>query len=327
MSTKIEVLQALMDVPEGMSGERLARKLGVRRNSVWKAVQQLRGEGYGIEAVNNRGYRLASAPNRVSQPEIQRWLTARTLGARMEIHEKLDSTNTRAKALAATGAPHGYLVIAESQSGGRGRFGRPFFSPEHSGVYMTYVLRPRLPAERAVMITSLAAVAVARAIEALADVDVKIKWVNDLYIGERKVCGILCEASLDFESGMLEYAVLGIGINVAAMRFPDELADIATSIENACGTPVSRSRLIAEISNQLEALYGQLETGEFMAESRARSNVIGRDVTVLRGGETFEARALDIDDQGRLVLRANGGIMRLGSGEISLKLKQKEQTS
>ena len=326
MSTKNDVLKALMEVPEGLSGERLARRLGISRNSVWKAVQQLRSEGYGIEAVNNRGYRLDSAPDRVSQPEIQRWLTARTLGARMEIHEKLDSTNTLAKSLAATGAPHGYLVIAESQSGGRGRFGRPFFSPEHSGVYMTYVLRPRLPAERAVMITSMAAVAVAQAIEALADVDVKIKWVNDLYIGDRKVCGILCEASLDFESGMLEYAVLGIGVNVAAMRFPDDLAQIATSIENACGAHVSRSRLIAEISNRLEALYDQLETGAFMAESRARSNVIGRDVTVLRGGETFEAHALDIDEQGRLVLRADGGILRLGSGEISLKLKPKEQT-
>ena len=321
MSTRDEVLQALMAQEESLSGEKLARKLGVSRNSVWKAIRQLRAEDYQIEAATNRGYRLVSAPNRISRPEIRRWLKAETIGARMEIHDRLDSTNTRAKALAAKGAPHGYLVIAESQSGGRGRFGRPFFSPEHSGVYITYILRPEMAAERAVMITSLSAVAVARAIETVADVDVQIKWVNDLYIHGKKVCGILCEASMDFESGQLEYAVAGIGVNVAAMRFPDELSDIATSIENECGKPVSRSRLVAEISNQLEALYGQLDTGEYMAESRRRSNVIGRDVTVIRGDERFDAHALDIDDQGRLVIRTDAGIQRVGSGEISLKLK------
>ncbi len=321
MSTRDDVLAALMSEQEALSGERLARRLGISRNSVWKAIRQLRCDGYEIEAVTNRGYRLVGAPDRVSAPEIARWLRTEAFGAQMELHERLDSTNTRAKALAAAGAPHGYLVVAESQSGGRGRFGRPFFSPEHSGVYVTYVLRPKVPAERAVMITSMAAVAVARAIEALADVDVKIKWVNDLYVNDRKVCGILCEASLDFESGRLEYAVLGIGVNVAAMAFPEALCDIATSIENECGTHVSRSRLIAEISNQLEALYGQLGTGAFMAESRARSNVIGRDVLVLRGDERFEAHVLDIDDEGRLVIQTDVGTTRVGSGEISLKFK------
>ena len=324
MSTRNEVLQALMSQQGYISGERLARKLGISRNAVWKAIRQLRADEYEIDAVNNRGYRLVAAPNRVTQPEIRRWLKAETIGAEMELHERLDSTNTRAKALAAKGAPHGYLIIAESQSGGRGRFGRPFFSPEHSGVYITYILRPKMTAERAVMITSLAAVAVARAIEAVADVSVQIKWVNDLYINGRKVCGILCEAGMDFESGQLEYAVVGIGVNVAAMRFPDELADIATSIENECGAPVSRSRLIAEICNQIEALYGQLETGEFMAESRRRSNVIGQDVTVIRGEVRYEARAVDIDDQGRLVVRTENGVQRLGSGEISLKIKKQE---
>ena len=321
MSTKIEVLSALMREEAAISGERLARRLGVSRNSVWKAIAQLREEGYDIEAATNRGYRLVNAPERVTKPGIERWLNTRVFARKMEVHDRLDSTNTRAKMLAAAGKPHGYLVAAESQSGGRGRFGRSFYSPEHSGVYITYILRPELPAEKATMITSLAAVAVARAIEALARVDVKIKWVNDLYIGGRKVCGILCEASLDFESGALEYAVLGIGVNVAKMDFPPELADIATSIENECGERILRSRLIAEISNQLEKLYPQLETGEFMQESRRRSNVIGRDVLVLRGETQIPGRALNIDEQGRLVVRTDEGVLRLGSGEISLKLR------
>ena len=325
MSTKSDVLRALMECDEAISGERLARRLGVTRNAVWKAMGQLREEGYGIEAVTNRGYRLVSAPDRVTEAEILRSLATQTLGRRMEVHAQLDSTNNRAKRLAAQGAPHGTLICADSQTAGRGRFGRTFFSPEHSGVYVSYILRPRLPAERAVMITSMAAVAVARAIEALADVDVKIKWVNDLYIGGRKVCGILCEASMDFESGQLEYVVLGIGVNVARMDFPEDLAGIATSVGNECDRAVSRSRLIAEISNQLEALYGQLETGAFLAENRARSIVIGRDVTVLRGGEQFEAHAVDIDAQGRLVIRTASGLSRVGAGEVSLKLTPPER--
>ena len=320
MSTKDDVLALLAEAEAPVSGERLARKLNVTRNAVWKAVEQLRREGYAVEAATNRGYRLAGAPDRVSPGEIRRWLGSGEIGGRMELHRTLDSTNTRAKALAANGAPHGLLVIAESQTGGRGRMGRAFFSPEHSGVYMTYVLRPRMPAEQAVTLTSMAAVAVARAIESVADVEVGVKWVNDLYINARKVCGILCEASMDFETGQLEYAVLGIGVNVAAMRFPEALSEIATSIENECGRPVSRNRLIAEISNQINALYGQLETLEFMAESRKRSIVIGRDVQVIRGGTSFSARALDIDDRGRLVIRTAEGVSRVNSGEVSLKL-------
>lgn len=321
MSTKNDVLSALMDADGAISGERLARRIGISRNSVWKAIEQLRAEGYEVEAVTNRGYKLISAPNLISEPEIMKWTTSAAIGRRLEVHGQLDSTNIRAKQLAAQGAPHGYLVCADSQVSGRGRYGRSFFSPKHSGVYISYVLRPTLPAERAVMITSMAAVAVARAIEKLCDADVKIKWVNDLYVNDRKVCGILCEASLDFESGMLEYAVLGIGVNVARMDFPDFLQNIATSLENECGQSIPRSRLIAEISNELDALYGQLPSGAFMDESRRRSNVIGRDVIVLRGEERYPAHVLDIDAQGRLVIRTDAGVSRVGTGEISVRLR------
>lgn len=320
MSTKNDVLQALLDEEKPISGERLARRLGITRNSVWKAIQQLREAGYDIEAGTNRGYLLISSPDRLSAPEILKHTHTAVIGRQIEVHNRLDSTNARAKLLAGQGAPHGYLICADSQSVGRGRFGRPFFSPEHSGVYITYILRPQMPAERAVMLTSLAAVATARAIEALSDAKVGIKWVNDLYISGRKVCGILCEAGMDFESGTLDYVAVGIGVNVAKMDFPESLQNIATSIENECGVHVSRNRLIGEISNQLEAIYPQLETGAFMAENRARSIVIGRDVTVMRGDERYAAHVLDIDAQGRLVVQTDKGMVRLGTGEISLKL-------
>ena len=321
MSLKNEVLAALMESGGTVSGAELARRLSVTRNAVWKAVEQLRGEGYAVEAVTNRGYRLAAEADIISEAGIRHGLAAREMGQSMEIHESIASTNTRAKELAAKGAPHGFLVAADTQSGGRGRFGRPFFSPERAGIYISFILRPRMPAEKAVMITSMAAVAVAQAIEALADADVKIKWVNDLYISDRKVCGILSEASMDFESGQLEYVVLGIGVNVGRIGFPEELRNIATSIFNETGAAVSRNRLIAEIANQLETLWDGLETASFMDEFRSRSNVIGRQVAVLRGSERFEAVAVDIDDQGRLVVRTDAGLEYLGSGEISLKLK------
>lgn len=319
MSTKESVLTALLKAGEAISGEQLAHGLGVSRNAVWKAIEQLREDGYGIEAVTNRGYRLTGDGGAVSEAAIRHWLRSEAFGTAMEIHDVIDSTNTRAKALAAQGAAHGTLVCARAQTGGRGRFGRRFHSPEAGGIYMSLILRPKLPAERAVMITSMTAVAVARAIERLADVRVEIKWVNDLYIAGKKVCGILCEAGMDFESGQLEYAVVGIGVNTARAEFPEELQEIATSIGNVCGRDISRSRLIAEICNCMEEMYGQLGDGAFMAESRARSNVIGRQVVVFRGEERFSARAIDIDDQGSLIVETEEGLRTVHSGEVSVR--------
>ena len=321
MTTKDAVLQALQNAPSPLSGEQLARQLGLSRSAVWKAVRTLQKDGFRISASTRTGYLLTDSPDILSESEIRRFLTQPDIGGQIELHTELDSTNIRAKQLAALGAPHGTLIAADSQTAGRGRFSRRFYSPLHSGIYISFILRPSMPAERAVMITSLAAVAAAQAIESLADVDVGIKWVNDLYINRRKCCGILCEASMDFESGGLEYVVVGIGVNVSRMQFPDELKDIATSVENECGTPVSRNRLIAGIANRIAALYPSLADGGFMAESRRRSVVIGRPVTVHSGTESYPAEALDIDDQGRLIVKMpDGRAEALNSGEISIKL-------
>ena len=323
-ATRDEILKALRDSGESISGARLAGQLNISRNAVWKAVRALQAEGFRIDAATRRGYQLLESPDAVSEAEIARFLKQADIGGRMEIRRELDSTNNRAKELAVQGAPHGTIVAADSQTAGRGRFSRRFYSPPRTGVYVSFILRPSLPAERAVMITSMAAVAAAQAIESLSDTEVGIKWVNDLCIRGRKCCGILCEASMDFESGGLEYVVVGIGINVGRMQFPPELASIATSVENECGAPVSRSRLIAETANRLAALYGELDTGGFMDEYRRRSVVIGRDVTVLGGTESYPARAMDIDGQGRLIVRrADGRTETLNSGEISVRLSDR----
>ena len=260
------------------------------------------------------------APDLLSEAEIRRWLAGGSIGREIELHRELDSTNNRAKALAAAGAPHGTTVIAEAQTGGRGRMGRSFFSPAQTGVYMTMILRPECSPERAGMLTSLAAVAAARAVERVAGAEVQIKWVNDLYMGGRKICGILCEAGLGNDSGRLSYAVVGIGINTGKTEFPAELREIATSVGNETGTAPDRNRLIAEVMKETEALYGDLETCRFLEESRRRSNVLGREVTVIEGGRQYAARAVEIDEEGRLVIDGPEGRARLNCGEVSLKL-------
>ena len=305
---------------ETVSGAEMARELGVSRNAVWKVMNSLRQNGYEIEAVTNRGYRLVSVPEQLSETEIRRSLRTTRLGRELEIHAQLDSTNNRAKMLAAQGAAHGTTVIADSQTGGRGRMGRSFFSPEHSGVYMTVILRPEWAPEKAGMLTSMAAVVAARAVEKVSGADVKIKWVNDLYLGGRKICGILSEAGLGMEAGRLDWAVVGIGINTARMDFPEELKEIASSVGNETGTAPDRNKLIAEILNELDALYDSMETGAFLEESRRRSNVIGREVTVIEGGKQYPARVLDIDEEGRLVIETGEGKTRLHYGEVSLRL-------
>ena len=306
---------------ETVSGEQLAKELGVSRNAVWKVMNRLREGGYKIDAVTNRGYRLLSAPDLLCETEIRRWLTTKEIGRKLEIHELLDSTNNRAKALAAEGAPHGTAVIADSQTGGRGRRGRSFFSPEHSGIYLTVILRPSCTPEQASLLTSMAAVATARAIEKTAEADVKIKWVNDLYLGDRKICGILSEAGMNMESGQLDHVAVGIGVNTARMAFPPELEEIATSVGNETGTAPDRNRLIAEILNELEKLYDEQDSAAFLRESRRRSNVIGRDITVIEGEKRYPARAVDIDSRGRLIIETPEGRTRLNYGEVSLRLK------
>ena len=324
MSIRERALE-LLGTGETVSGAEMARELNVSRNAVWKVMTSLRQNGYEIEAVPNRGYRLVSVPDRLSEAEIRRWLNTKELGCELEIHERLDSTNNRAKTLAAAGAKHGMTVIADSQTGGRGRMGRSFFSPEHSGIYMTVILKPAISPDKAGLLTSLAAVAAARAVEKVSGADVKIKWVNDLYAGGKKICGILSEAGLGMETGRLDWAVVGIGINTAKMVFPEELRETASSVGNETGTAPDRNRLIAEILNEMEELYGDLETGAFLTESRKRSNVIGREITVITAGKQFPARAVDIDEEGRLIVETGEGRTVLNSGEVSLKWVKEEQ--
>lgn len=307
MDTKGEILSRLY--AGETKGETLARELGITRAAVWKAVKQLAADGYDISA-SRRGYRLEGG-DIISEAGIGNFLRTPW---RVELHRELASTNDRAKALAESGAD-GIAVIADSQTNGRGRLGRSFFSPS-GGLYMSVVVRPEMDASECGRITAYAAVAAARAVESLCGAEVKIKWVNDLYVGGKKICGILTEGGFGMESGELSYAVVGIGINAAGREFPLEIADRATSIENECGAPPDRCRLAAAV---LDGLYA-LRTGElggFIEEYRARSCVVGRRVVV--NGE-YEATAVGIGDDCSLLLDRGGETMRFSAGEVSLKL-------
>ena len=212
MSVKANVLEALEQADgKYISGNQLARETGVSRNMIWKIIGQLKAEGYCVEAVTNLGYRLITEnSDAVNEAEIQKYLDTESLGRKLEVYTETDSTNNRAKFLAVNeNAPDGTLIIAEKQTNGRGRMGRTFESPLGSGIYFTVVLRRHFEMQSAPLITSCVAVAVTEAIEKLSGADTKIKWVNDIFINNRKVGGILTEAGMNFETRQLDYAVVG----------------------------------------------------------------------------------------------------------------------
>lgn len=251
----------------------------------------------------------------VTKAAIERHLHTTVFGRDLQVTAVLPSTNTTARALAQDGAPEGTVVVATAQTAGRGTRSRSFFSPQ-GGVYMSIILRPR--EADGCLITSCAAVAVARAIERLCPLGVQVKWVNDLYVGGRKLCGILTEAGFT-PNNSIDFVVLGIGVNVAAVDFPPDIADIATSLGNE-GCAVDRNALIAAILEEWETAYATISSGDFLAESRTRSCVLGRRITVIRGNEQFVAVATGIDERGHLTVQKDSGeTVTLHSGEVSIR--------
>ncbi|MCL2409917.1 MAG: biotin--[acetyl-CoA-carboxylase] ligase [Oscillospiraceae bacterium] len=324
MNIKTQLLKLLESNRDAhISGADLARELDVSRNAVWKAVESLRAEGYGISAVPNKGYRLDDSGDILSAAGISGFLRH---GGAFIVHTRksVTSTNTVLRDMAASGAPEGTVLAAETQTAGKGRQGRSFHSPAKHGVYFSLLLRPGVSAVDASMITSAAAVAASRAIEEFfTGVQVGIKWVNDLFVNGKKVCGILTEAAFDMESGLVESVVLGIGINITKPEdgLPDELGDVvATLTDSTSGSDGQRNRLIAATLDNFWELYLKLSDKEFLGEYRSRSIVLGREIYVMSGVDKKAAHALEIDDDCGLVVRyENGEIATLASGEVSIR--------
>lgn len=234
--------------------------------------------------------------------------------------EEIDSTNNYAKKLALNGEPAGTVIIADSQTSGKGRLGRSFFSPKGTSIYMSIILHPKIDPEKSVLITPAAAVAAARAIDKICGIDTKIKWVNDLYLNGKKICGILTESSLN-SMGKLNFAVIGIGVNVRSIKhlFPKELLDTASSIEDETGLKISLEALAAQIIKELDIIMPSIYNGEFIDEYRKRMCIIGWDVEVEKSGVKSLAKAVGISDSGGLIVEYNNGSREtVTSGEASI---------
>lgn len=317
MTVKERVLTLLEKNKDiSLSGESMARVLSVSRNAVWKSIEALRSEGYTIEAGRNKGYRLISDGGNFSAAGISALLGEEAKRFDITIEETVTSTNTVLKAMAEQGEKEGKILIAREQTAGKGRLGRSFYSPKNSGLYISILLRPRFSARDALYITTAAAAAVSEAIDLVAGVKTEIKWVNDIYYKGKKLCGILTEASIDFESGGLHYAVLGIGINVTEMTFPDELSDIAVSLG---ADKALFAKLSAEIIKRFFGYYDNIGELRFLPEYRRRSFLIGKRITFTDNEGEKTAGVLDVDEKVRLVVREdNGNIIKLSSGEVNL---------
>ena len=319
--TKHDVL-ALLQRREGeyLSGEELARSLSLSRTAVWKAIGQLRAEGHPIESVTRRGYRLLPGGDVLSAEGVREHLRRREL--RVEVVRSVSSTNTVLKARAERGEDAGSVLIALEQTAGRGRMGRGFYSPEGSGLYMSVLYRPSSPLSDAVRITACAAVAVAETIEELSGRPAQIKWVNDVLVDGKKVCGILTEASLDCESGVFRYLIVGVGVNtnVPDGDYPEALRGVAGAAFSS-SVPQLRCRLAAGILDRLTDYMDDPGSERCFEAYRARSVVLGRRVTLLSPGrEPVGAEVLDLERDYALRVRLDDGTeKRVNSGEVSVR--------
>ena len=332
MNVKEAVLEALEENRGTyLSGEKLSEGLGVSRAAVWKAIARLREEGYPIEAVTRLGYLLPMDPGKITADEIRRYLPAKYRNNGVYIYDVLDSTNNRARQIAADGATpdgadlHGSVVIALQQTAGKGRLGRGFHSPRE-GLYLSIIVKPDFDLSRSVLVTVAAAEAVARSVDEICGVDTGIKWVNDVYLDGKKICGILTEGVTDFETGGLDHLVIGIGVNTTMKGFPRELQKIAGAVEGDYSRSALAADIVARTLDNLEAI----EEKGFMEIYREKDILTGQQVQVYRGAYQKDpqeemkgdpARVMGIDENGGLMVMFTDGTREtLTTGEVTIRL-------
>ncbi|NMI07076.1 biotin--[acetyl-CoA-carboxylase] ligase [Paenibacillus sp. SZ31] len=323
--TKHEDLLHMLLNAEGrfVSGEEISRNLSISRTAVWKHVNKLRDMGYEFEAVSRKGYRLVTKPDSIDATALQLALDTTVFGRKAILLTSTLSTQGDVLKLAEQGQAEGAVVIAEEQTGGRGRFGRKWFSPPGKGIWMSVLLRPDLPLQHTPQLTLLAGVAVCRAVRACTGADAGIKWPNDLLIDGRKVCGILLESTV--EDHEVRYCIAGIGVDVNfdSEDYPEDLTTIATSLKMETGKPVDRTQLTAAILTELEQLYFLYQKegfGVISALWEALSVSMNREITVTNPHGVIEGNAIGLDPSGALIVEKRDGERALViSGEISWK--------
>lgn len=319
---KSEILHILRNQPGYVSGQELCRQFGVSRTAVWKAINQLKEEGYEIEAVTNKGYRIVACPDVISAEEVKSLLDTCWAGQEIAYYSLIDSTNNKAKKLAEEGAAHGTLVIADEQNGGRGRRGRSWETPPKSSIAMTLIVRPDLPPEKASMLTLVMGMAVASACRSLLDLPAGIKWPNDVVLDGKKICGILTEMSAEMDG--IHYLVIGTGINVNMNEFPEQIRQTATSLSLEAGHPVNRAEVICRCMKYFEQYYETfMERQDLSALREAYNGMLvnmDREVRVLEPGNTYSGISRGINDRGELLVeREDHTVERVFAGEVSVR--------
>lgn len=322
MSVKDEVLRQLENNKGNyISGGQLAENLGVSRNSIWKAIKSLEKNGYEIGAIPNKGYCLEEKNDILSSFSIKQHLNSEL---DIHVHQTVSSTNTVLKEMAEQGAPEGTVVIAEEQTAGKGRMGKSFYSPSKTGIYISILLRPTISAEESLFLTTSAAVATAKAIEDVSEKTALIKWVNDIYMDNKKVCGILTEGAFNVETNQLDYAIVGIGINICFPKdgFPKEIENIATAVfDKETDSTNKRSILIAHLLDYFMEYYKDFHSKKYVKEYIQRSLILGKEINIIDGNQTLPATAMEIDNKCRLkVLLKDGSTRWLSSGEVSIRV-------
>ena len=321
MSTKSQVLTLLMKKKlTYISGEEMAQQLSLSRTAIWKAINELRKEGHHISSSRNKGYCYDNS-DILSAEGIRLALDSTTPTLSITVLNSSESTMKDAKLAAMNGEPDNTLIVADIQEAPKGRFGRPFFSKAGSGIYMSLLLRPNQNFEEMAQYTVITAVAIARAMDNFSKIQTEIKWVNDIYINGKKVCGILSEAMSDVESGQISTVIIGMGINFSVKQdeFPEELRKKASSLFPDKDPTITRNELIGAIWNQFYNILHQLPEQAFLEEYRQKSFVLGKTVSFTQAGIDYEGMATSITDHGELVVTLNDQTEKvLSSGEISL---------
>jgi len=313
---KEKILEYLKKGHEYLSGDQISQHLGISRQGLWKHVQELKDLGYDIVAVPHLGYRLESSPDRLFTFEISHGLNTKFIAKKIHYFDCLASTMDLAMQLGIQAAPHGTLILAESQTKGRGRLGRSWFSPKYKGIYLSLILRPKISPSASPILTLLSAVSICEAVKKVVDLDAQIKWPNDVFIHNKKLGGILTEMNAEVDK--VNFVVIGIGLNVNNDK--KSLIAQATSLKEQTGQPISRILLLQELLCRIENNYSLLEdkgSQVIIDKGRNFSLTLGRRVKVCCQNKHIEGQAVDIDKDGGLLIRKDSGlIQKIISGDI-----------
>ncbi|NLY85708.1 MAG: biotin--[acetyl-CoA-carboxylase] ligase [Tissierellia bacterium] len=318
---KYKILEKLKQGEDFISGQEISKEFHITRAAIWKYINILREEGYNIESVPSKGYRLVALPDILSYEEIKEYLNTDFMGRNIHYFNSIDSTNSKAKEIALD-EKEGTVLIAEEQTEGKGRMGRSWVSPKGKGIWMSIILKPNVEPMKVPKLTLVGAAAVYKALENMG-IKAQIKWPNDVLIDGKKICGILTEMS--GELNMVNYVIMGIGINVNLDEgdFPEELKDKATSLKISTGKEISRKELTANILNEFEKLYLKFKEEDNIEEvlkiSRENSILLGEEVRIIRGNNIKIGKAIDINDNGELVVEVGDKVEKIISGEVSLR--------